>query len=146
MPIELSTAQMTGWAPKMRLLNSEEAAYLAGIVDGEGSIGFSRRYRTSDLEYGFVCVYNTHEPLMIWLRSLAGGLARRKPFIKHPPGAKPVNAKPLYTWRVDRQDDVAYLIRVMLPYLRIKDAAARDTLVGMATRRAWNRANWHPPH
>ena len=48
----------------MKELSSIEAAYIAGIVDGEGSIGIAYTTNRFTLQ---VSAHNTHEELMDWL-------------------------------------------------------------------------------
>lgn len=96
-------------------LTSEQAAYLAGIVDGEGCFtgGLNRGYVMGSLEIGSVdgCFLKC-------LRDMvgAGNFAKKKP-------RKP-KAKPLYVWHV-HLGSLESLIMQILPFLRLKAPQAK---------------------
>ena len=52
-------------APQQIVVPTDVAilGYLAGMIDADGSIRFRRQ------KHPFVCIYNTHEPLLDWLRA-----------------------------------------------------------------------------
>lgn len=65
-------ARPAGLRPRsLRILTQTESAYLAGIIDGEGSVVFSRDARRNRTTLRLV-VANTNEELVAWLGSLAG--------------------------------------------------------------------------
>lgn len=88
-----------------------DLGYLAGIIDGEGSIGL-RRQRT------FVAVYNNDATLMRWLESNIGGNVGWD--------ADKRGREPNHTWSISAARDVYYLCVTMLPYLKIKKTDAQD--------------------
>jgi hypothetical protein len=121
----LTPHQLAGYAPTMRRMSTEQLIYLAGIVDGEGHIrcdlqgqaiarGVRARY------YAKLTITNTSIELMDWLRAL--GTGRIYTTMLRPPH------RTRYDWVVSAQEDVAYMLRSMLPYLVIKPAIARRVL------------------
>lgn len=81
-----------------------DLAYLAGIIDGEGSIRF-REGRP------FVAVYNTNTDLMDWLfrkTGRAGKVTDRR------------GRLPCYTWQVAGANDLLALCQALRPYLVVK--------------------------
>ncbi len=101
------------WSPTLRLPQSpERLGYLAGIIDGEGSILRSGEGRWS------VKVTMTDEPIMEWMGSLGGRLSG--PY--QPRG----NRKPTWTWTVARRRDVVSLLTAVRPLLFVKAARADE--------------------
>lgn len=96
-----------------------DAAYLAGIVDGEGSIMAYSEHR-HNRQYSSVIarlvISNTDKPLLVWLTYLLqdGRIEERKPHNRE---------RTQYTLRLSGLR-CAPAIRVMLPYLRIKQPQA----------------------
>lgn len=87
--------------------------YLAGIIDGEGSI-------RSSAGRPFVAVYNTSEEIMDWLSSNVGG-----------PLARPSDLRgrvPCFTWRINAALDVYAVCSATLPHLIAKRDDALTTL------------------
>ena len=67
-------------------LSMEEIAYLAGIVDGEGTISVHKTHgnRKNTNAVPYVSISNTNEALIKWIRSRVGGILRtRKPCKSH---------------------------------------------------------------
>lgn len=96
---------------------NEKTAYLAGIIDGEGTIYAIRRRRSVR-----VYVVNTDERLIRWLEREFGGLVyRREP--RHGWKAK-------FEWHVVSRD-VSRILTLVLPYLVIKREQAE---LGLAVR------------
>lgn len=101
-------------------MTDTEAAYLAGIVDGEGCIGIGRRkkYITVTLQ-----ISNTDLALLGWVKDKCGGN------IYPVKNSRIDNRKQAYVWsragRIAR--DIIVLIR---PYLIVK-AAQADIVLGI---------------
>lgn len=96
-------------------LTPGEVAYLAGLIDGEGTIGIYRQGRTKTFQLTLV-ITNTSPALLAWLRPRIGGgvgwATRVKPW--HRPA-----------WQlVIRQDRAARIIALCQPLLVIKGAQA----------------------
>ena len=111
----------------MRLLRAkpvETAAlvgYLAGIIDGEGSIYRKGRAKGAPIVPGrwVVCVTNTDRRLLDWLESL-GGIVR--------PKVRREGQREAWEWLVLAKNDQVMLLTAVLPYLRVKDERAREAL------------------
>jgi LAGLIDADG-like domain len=91
-----------------------ERAYLAGIIDGEGSLvlrnnGTHRFGRA--LQIG-----NTSLPLLEWIQSRFGGTVsfEKRPNPKH---------KPIYRWFA-AADDIDAILEAVLPFLLVKTQQA----------------------
>lgn len=106
---------------RIRTLKDTEAAYLAGIIDGEGTVGLYQGFRKSGRPYKIVLVSvsNTDETLMAWLVSIGGGFVARDKSKSRKP-----HWKPSFTWAVQAHVDVLGLLKQTLPYLVIKKSRA----------------------
>jgi hypothetical protein len=96
-------------------------AYLAGIIDGEGTITIvkTKQYRTGRaLRYKLLLlVTNTDWGLIEFLTQRFAGA-----YVDSVNRAE--NRKVCYTWRVTKRDTVKWLLKGCLPYLRIKQRQA----------------------
>jgi hypothetical protein len=95
-----------------------ELAYLAGFMDGEGTIGMRRVVRprnTSGYSYEpYVSCGNTDPSIVTWLSEIFGGQVRKRAVTRGR------NHKPwFYHWQVKSRSATA-VCRVLLPYLRMK--------------------------
>lgn len=105
------------WAPTLTMTTvSTDLAYIAGIIDGEGSI------MRNPQGLWIVRVNMTDRPLIEWLYSFGGKFAFRGVPKAHP------NHKPQYEWMVARQLDVVTLLEAILPYMRVKSERAKQAL------------------
>ena len=102
----------------MKELTDTQLGYLAGIVDGEGTISIRtrkpKRGRFSPEYYPFLEVGNTNLRLIARLHSWLGGrvhLQRRRRLLP--------NSKPIYAWRIEARKAVPVL-RALLPFLLLK--------------------------
>lgn len=111
-----------------------EIAYLAGIIDGEGSIYIQRRITKA----GYISyfprfqVVNTNQKVMEWIENTFGGNLYKKPRTKH-------NTK----WRLCFEwfttvEIMDQLLPLIIPYLIIKKEHA---LVMMQFRSTFNKRN-----
>ena len=100
-----------------------ELAYLAGIVDGEGSISVYcyQNYRgIGHHRYSEVFgVVTTDECLTNWIHAHFGGVVYHRPPSKQNP-----KWKDKYEWRAS-QSEIAVLVPAILPYLVIKEPQAK---------------------
>lgn len=102
----------------MNSLSAPQAAYLAGLLDGEGTITVSRQTNQKGMLGGFayrpyVAVSNTDLRLLEWCQRTTGfGHVRKssRPKAGHKQG---------YAWEVWSQK-AGQLLRAVLPYLVIK--------------------------
>lgn len=94
-------------------------AYIAGIIDGEGSIGIHRQHprpHGKSATYRVkIHVSNIYLPLLEWLKDLFGGT------IYHL--SEPRRRKPCYNWSLMGPPAVDVL-RTIYPFLRVKAAQA----------------------
>jgi hypothetical protein len=103
---------------------TERDAYVAGLIDGEGTVTAnlrpSPRTGRDGLHYR-IMLSNSHHETIRWLGQHYGGKV-------YMPRARNAKHKALATWYIGSVDAVAVLIRV-LPYLRIKRRQARIVLL-----------------
>lgn len=89
-------------------------AYIAGLVDGDGSIARRRD------GYWAVLVGMTDEPVIDWLAAFGG----RKSLPYSPSG----NRQTVWQWGVNRRRDVVHLLDAIRPYLIVKARRADECL------------------
>jgi hypothetical protein len=108
---------------KANPLTVPDAAYLAGLIDGEGHIsGYIYGYRSESV-YIKVAIANTYKPVLDWVQQVTGvgSVIPRKssnPNPKHKLG---------YSWQINAEAAESVLQQV-LPYLRIKADRAQLAL------------------
>jgi hypothetical protein len=113
-----------------RTLTIDEAAYLAGLIDGEGTISLSRRH-ARDKRQLVVSISSTERELVDWVAVATGvGKITRKRTTsdKHAPGL---------TYMVSNRQALAILQQVM-PYLRsykkLRARLALDQYIALTPR------------
>jgi len=90
----------------------EDLAYLAGIIDGEGTIGIY--YHKGRNSYRVkIYVVNTYKPLIDWLGSVFGGFVYQRTH---------KTWKTKYEWHLG--EDAMDLLKSLIPYLKIKKEQA----------------------
>jgi hypothetical protein len=111
-------------------LTSEELAYIAGIIDGEGhiEIGLGKIGVTKQTRHAVsIVVANTHFGLLDWLRRrLPGSYIRPRVLVK----AKP-HWKPQWYLRLHRRGSVQSLLTQVLPHLIVKRERALEALAAI---------------
>ena len=117
-------------------MNSHDAAYLAGLIDGEGSV-FVQRVKTRGSKASR-CGYHYRSGLSItmtdrktikWLVKTTGcgRVLSRRPYKK--------NHRPSFRWCIwSRQ--AASLLLILLPYLKLKKPHA-ENLIRFQNRMGW---------
>jgi hypothetical protein len=117
--------------------SAAELAYMAGIIDGEGTICIFPYYG-SHHKYGkyaryrpALCVSNSSKTLIDWIVERFGGKAQ---LVKR----TRVDWKRQYTWTVSH-DRAALIIKAIKPYLIIKYAQADLFLEFQTTAKKWGR-------
>jgi hypothetical protein len=116
----------------LRTLSEVDRAYLAGIIDGEGSIGRGARRTVWQVH-----VANTDRALIEWLLLIGGNarvVAPPPPRLGSPLRDPKRPYKTCWTWRIWRGNEVLDLLLAVRPYLRIK-AAKADNAIGDLTAR-----------
>jgi len=100
----------------------DDLSYLAGIIDGEGSIGI---HNENGKPKGMrLTVGNTDPRLIIWLKETFGGSS-------YPDRHRKANWKESWKWTISTQQAAALLEQV-LPWLRLKREQAE---IGIAFQR-----------
>ena len=101
-----------------------DLAYLAGILDGEGSISIHKhKDKSSHLGYCYqlvINVANTNEWLINWIHLSFGGWIYKKRMISR-------HYKQVYLWSASSLQ-AKTLLELVLPYLRIKKPQAEIAL------------------
>ena len=95
-----------------------QKAYLAGLIDGEGSVTLSRTHK-NEMPSPQLTITNTNLSLLEWVRRVSGcgkiiHRSRRRP-----------NHKLVYMWCVGKTDKCLDALQTVWPYLRIKRRQAR---------------------
>jgi hypothetical protein len=103
---------------RLRLADEDKCAYVAGLIDGEGSI---TRHRSRPQ----VLIFNTSIRLIEWLVEHVGGTYR----ISHSLGRSPGHA-----WGVRAARDVFRLLTLTRPYLVVKQYLADETLACLSAK------------
>lgn len=105
-----------------------DASYIAGLLDGEGSIFISKNNPKVGYPYYklVVVIYNTHEPTIRFIHSLCcGGVYRFRTAGTDHRGIK--TNRDIWKWYIDNNEAKKFL-RKVLPYLRIKKDQAKLAL------------------
>lgn len=112
-------------SPEASPLTRTERAYLAGIIDGEGSIGVYKRSPTGPNYFLKLAVYNTFEALITWLTEHLGGATV---FMRN----DPPNQRPSWSWTIYGANALR-VIRLARPYMIVKAKQADLAEEFMAT-------------
>lgn len=133
-------------APVINTMSIADAAYVAGLIDGEGCITMvcqapAKRSRAkSDLHYVLVTITNTHIGIMEWLQEVVGGrAANRTEGTKSQDRMVQNNWKDRYEWRVTGKKAYALLEQIE-PYLVIKKEQCKIALA-MRDLGQWSSSN-----
>lgn len=123
-----------------RTLSPVEAAYLAGILDGEGSVSLvNQRDVRSGGEYyrSLICsITNTDQALGEWVLRTTG-LSR----LQRVDVSSSIGTKPRWTWRI-RGETAAAFLRQVEPYMVVKRDRA---LLAIAFQDVRNQARRQTP-
>lgn len=108
--------------------NSTDLAYMAGIMDGEGSISILGEHgRSLGLS---VVLGSTCFSLLEWVETTFGGTLDRRPDKQ-----KVLSRKPFWRWYI-RGDNAVEFLEAIRPYMRIKHVHAWLACEGWAHRNA----------
>jgi len=98
---------------------NEQLAYLAGVIDGEGTIYVSKRKnRGLDDYWPRVQIVNTNKPMMVYIHNTFGGLFYEKNRSKHSK-----KWKTQYEW-VTNRTLMDIILPLVIPYLICKKPQA----------------------
>jgi len=115
-------------------LEEVEKAYLAGIVDGEGTVTLMKHHK-NETPAPHVSVANNNLYLLKWIKSIVGGnICRKKKRLPH--------HKDSYAWNV-RQDRALCFLNEIKQYLKIKKQQAE--LISSTYKKVTNRAGRYTP-
>lgn len=92
-------------------------AYLAGIIDGEGTITLSYNSKNDAFRRLFVSVANTDCGLINWLQERFGGKVRARAV--HNP-----KHRPAFEWRIE-QDHALRVLKNLSTFLRVESKRRR---------------------
>jgi hypothetical protein len=117
--------------PGRKIRNISVIAYLAGIIDGEGSIYIYEKINKGKYirRYAGIQVSSTDPKLIAWLQEKFPGTT----YTQMPP--YPHQWKESYTWRLTKAKEVYLLLKKLLPYLIIKKEKALEILAKLQTFR-----------
>jgi LAGLIDADG-like domain len=103
----------------MNVLTDTEAAYLAGLIDGDGSIGL--HVSRSGHRTHRVTIHQKDPMILHWTQSVvgAGHISSRLP--NHLGGI-------MWRWRISGRLQTQAFLRQLIPYLQIKRERAQEIL------------------
>ena len=89
-----------------------EASYVAGIIDGEGSITLTRMHE-KEFRRPCISIASTDKDLLIYIQSLTDGIINNKK------NYNPEKHKDSYTLYIKKKKDVFNTLEQIYPFLRI---------------------------
>ncbi|MDT8858703.1 LAGLIDADG family homing endonuclease [Alkalihalobacillus sp. MEB130] len=104
------------------MLSRTEAAYLAGIIDGEGTITLTKINR-SENRRPVISIASTDKELLIYIQQLTGG------YISSKKNYHPSFHKNSFSLIIKNKEDIFYLLKSIIPYLRIPQKIKRANLI-----------------
>ncbi len=107
-----------------------QLAYLAGIFDGEGYLGFHPKNSKQKVR---VSIGNTYKPLIDWLSTLGGKIGI--------PRISKLGKKQTFSWRITGYSNVLIFLTDLEPYLLIKKDKANQVMTFLESRLK-SRYNW----
>jgi hypothetical protein len=113
----------------VKKISNVTAAYIAGLVDGEGYVCFNYGYLAKrrpgiELVETYIRVTNSYKPVLVYLQSTLGGSI-------HPNKPKNPKHKMIWAWKLSSRPTFTLLSR-MAPYLQIKRELANLILKNKA--------------
>lgn len=106
-------------------MTNEEAAYIAGFLDADGSI--SGHTRSWGRVLPNVCITNTNRRVLEWMQGHLGGtISTQGQRAKY--GHKPHNQLIFYS------DNAERVLRLLLPHLRVKRMQAELAIIAFVNR------------
>lgn len=106
-----------------------QRAYIAGLIDGEGTISLPSGRKPVQLS-----IANTHRPLIDWLLSTVGGGCSKN--------TSAIAREPCWQWYLYAARDVAAMIQMTRPFLIIKAERADAALAALTEKygdRLWEK-------
>lgn len=106
---------------EVKLLDQTDAAYIAGLIDGEGTVTLSRRHRNENRQL-VVSISNTDRPLLDYVLSTigAGKITGKRTSQSH--------HTPSFTYAISNRQALA-LLNQTFPYLKTYKAKRSDIIL-----------------
>jgi O-phosphoseryl-tRNA(Cys) synthetase len=106
---------------EVKVLDQTDAAYIAGLIDGEGTVTLSHRHR-SENRHLVISISNTDRPLLEYVMSSvgAGKITGKKTYQPH--------HTPSYTYTISNRQGLA-LLKQILPYLKTYKAKRSNLIL-----------------
>ena len=101
---------------------STDLAYLAGVIDGEGTITLTKNSKSDMFRRIEVSVSNTDKGLIDWLQTEFGGSIRTRALQKS-------RYKIAYEWRIKGANQALDLLKRVTPYLRVRSKKCRAEFI-----------------
>lgn len=95
--------------------------YMAGLMDGEGSIMLSR-VQSNQNRTPVLSITMTTESIIRWLQDTFGGTVSVKKTYKE-------HHKPAWVWKLTKQADVFHVLDSILPYMKEPQKVARGNYI-----------------
>lgn len=112
-------------------MSATDAAYLAGLIDADGSIGLYRKKRNGGAQYNVqLGISNTRIDLLAWVLEVTGGVGG-----VHANRPETETCKATYQYLAQNRSAWSVLQQTM-PYMRVKNdraAMAKNALDAMAS-------------
>jgi hypothetical protein len=115
-----------------------ESAYIAGIIDGEGSISLTRIHATEHRR-PCISIASTDKELLVYIQSLTGGIITNKK------NYKPNLHKDSYTLTIKKKESVLSILKQISPYLRVDKKRKRSQWILMNYDRVTSRNGKYSP-
>lgn len=108
--------------PSVRVMGRDDWAYLAGIIDGEGS--FSTRTANGNKAYPRIKITQVDKDFLSQLHEKWGVGT----FREYSADGNPLSDRQSYIWRISSKAEVRWVLDGCLPYLRLKRGSALQAL------------------
>lgn len=95
-----------------------EAAYIAGIIDGEGSISLTRMHE-NEHRRPCISIASTDKELLCYIQTLTGGIINNKK------NYNPSKHKNSYALTIKNKEDVFFILKQISRFLRVDKKRAR---------------------
>lgn len=121
---------------KVKKLSREDAAYIAGVIDGEGTISLSRRHR-GEYRQLVISISSTEPQLLRYVHTAigAGRITNKR--------ASRINHTPSVTYVIDNRQALA-LLEQIAPYLRTYKAQRAELILNDYVRLTPRNGKYSP--
>lgn len=120
-------------------------AYMAGFVDGEGTISIKSQSKQKPY-YGYLSVCNTNYNAIKLFEQEFGGKVRKRNWSKNQKNVSK-NWKPCYEWQLTCEKAKS-AITILMPYLKLKYRQAMLVVRLLKLKKKYNKTfmRWHPEY